>query len=244
MTRMSRSTSPIAAVNRPGNRRVWIAFLVLCAIGAAAAARRIVALGTTPLTGSADSANLDADFAGKAGLTLLHIIPSLLFVTLVPLQFVGRLRQRHPRLHRWTGRAALFLGMVIGISALVLSTHPVGGVVESAATISFGCFFLFSLGAAWLHIRNRRVELHREWVIRMVAIALGVATTRPIIGIFFATSRLTGLSPQQFFGPAMWLGFTSTYIAAERWIRRTRAVRQPEEAACSSVSKLTAAAEN
>jgi hypothetical protein len=56
----------------------------------------------------------------------------------------------------------------------------------------------------------------------MVAIALGVATTRPIMAVFFATSRLTGLTPQQFFGPAMWLGFISTYLAGEVWISYTR----------------------
>jgi hypothetical protein len=114
------------------------------------------------------------------------------------------------------------LGIVTGISALRLSAHPVGGLTEATATILFGCLFLFCLARAWWHIRNRRVELHREWVTRMVAIALGVATTRPIMAVFFATSRLTGLSPEQFFGPAMWLGFTATYVAGETWIRRTR----------------------
>jgi uncharacterized membrane protein len=190
--------------------------VILCAIGAAAVIRRLVALGTAPLAG------LDANFAAKAGLTLAHIIPSLLFVLLVPLQFVPSLRRRHPLLHRCTGRVIMGLGVVIGISALWLSAHPVGGVAEGAATISFGCFFLFSLGKAWRHIRNGRVDLHREWVTRMVAIALGVATTRPIIAIFFATSPLTGLTPQQFFGPAMWLGFISTYLAGEAWIKHTR----------------------
>jgi hypothetical protein len=53
----------------------------------------------------------------------------------------------------------------------------------------------------------------------MTAIALGVATTRPIMGVFFATSRLTGLTPHDFFGPAMWLGLTSTYIAGEAWLQ-------------------------
>jgi hypothetical protein len=81
---------------------------------------------------------------------------------------------------------------VIGISALWLSAHPVGGIAEATATILFGCLFLFCLARAWWHIRKRRVQLHREWVIRMVAIALGAATTRPIIAVFFATSRVTG----------------------------------------------------
>ena len=52
-------------------------------------------------------------------------------------------------------------------------------------------------------------------MIRAFGVALGVATTRPIIGAFFAASRL---SPHEFFGTAFWLGFTITLIAAEVWI--------------------------
>jgi hypothetical protein len=36
----------------------------------------------------------------------------------------------------------------------------------------------------------------------MVAIASGAAATRPIIAVFFATSQLTGVSPEQLFGRA------------------------------------------
>jgi hypothetical protein len=207
----------------PWNRRLWITLLILCAIGAAAATRRIVALETAHITGSSRYAGLDAHFAAEAGMLLLHLIPSLLFVLLAPLQFIPSLRRKRPRLHRWVGRLVLCLGAVAVVSALWLSRNPVGGIMEGSATMFFGCFFLFSLGKAWWHIRNRRVERHREWASRMVAIALGVATTRPIMGVFFATSRLTGLTPEQFFGPAMWLGFVSTYLAGEAWIIHSRA---------------------
>ena len=77
--------------------------------------------------------------------------------------------------------------LVIGLSALRLSADPVGGLLESSATVLFGCLFLFSAAKAWWHIRNGESSCHREWATRMVAIALGVATTRPIIGVFFAT---------------------------------------------------------
>jgi len=204
------------------DRRVWIAIVALCVIGAAAAARRMVAIAA-PATGNSPLAGLDAHFATKAGMILLHIVPSLLFVALVPLQFVSSLRNRHPRVHRWTGRVIVVLGVVLGISALRLSAHPVGGLLEGSATTLFGSFFLVCLGMAWWHIRNRRVELHREWATRMVGIALGVATTRPVMAVFFATSRLTGLKPEQFFGVAMWIGFVSTYLAAELWMRASRA---------------------
>jgi len=194
----------------------------LCTIGAAAAVRRVIALGAMASSDASPFATLDLHFAGRAALTLLHVIPSLVFVLLVPLQFASGLRQTHPRLHRWTGRMLLASSLVIGVSALRLSADPVGGLVESSATVSFSCLFLFSGAKAWWHIRHRRMVLHREWATRMVAIALGVATTRPIIGVFFATSRLTGLTPHQFFGPAMWMGFVSTWLAGEAWIRATR----------------------
>jgi hypothetical protein len=66
------------------------------------------------------------------------------------------------------------------------------------------------------------VALHREWMIRAFAIGLAVSTTRPIVGVFFATARLTHLTPHDFFGTAFWLGFTSHAIAAETWINYTR----------------------
>ena len=50
-----------------------------------------------------------------------------------------------------------------------------------------------------------------------------IATIRPIVGIFFATRRL---SPHEFFGIAFWIGFTLHLILAEVWINYTRGVRQ------------------
>jgi hypothetical protein len=50
---------------------------------------------------------------------------------------------------------------------------------------------------------------------------LAVAAIRPIIGEFFATSPLTGLTPREFFGIAFWIGFVLHLIAAEAWIHTT-----------------------
>jgi hypothetical protein len=63
---------------------------------------------------------------------------------------------------------------------------------------------------------------HREWMIRVLAIALAVSTTRPVVALFFATSRFTGLTVHQYFGVAFWIAFTLHAIVAEAWIRRTR----------------------
>ncbi len=72
-------------------------------------------------------------------------------------------------------------------------------------------------------------------MLRAFAIGLAVATIRPIIGIFFATSRFTHLTPQEFFGTAFWIGFTLQLIAAESWIYYTRNKLAPQSAANSTL---------
>lgn len=201
---------------------MWIVMLVLCAIAAAVVVRRISALVSPPRNVPAQLAGLDQVFADKETLTLTHIIPGLAFVILVPFQLSRSWRNRHLRAHRWMGRIVMILGVIIGISALAMSTNPIGGAIEASATIFFDLFFLFALTKAYLHIRRREIALHREWIIRAMAIALGIATVRPIMGFFFATSRLTGLRPHQFFGIAFWIGFSLTYLVGELWIRYTR----------------------
>src|SRR4029434_4542076 len=113
-----------------------------------------------------------------------------------PLQFSSVIRARHLQWHRRSGRLFLICGLVIGLTALVMSfaMPAIGGVNQAAATTLFGLFFLFALGKAYWHIVHREIALHREWMIRAFATGLAVATIRPIIGLFFATSRFSGLT--------------------------------------------------
>jgi Predicted membrane protein (DUF2306) len=197
---------------------VWAATALLVFIGLAAATRRFVVLLAPPAPNPrfAAAAVLDAGFAAHRSLTLMHILPASLFMALMPFQFIERIRSQHIVLHRWSGRLLLLLGAVIGAAALIMSfTMNIGGVSETAATSFFAVLFLVFLGFGFLNIRRHRVDLHRQWMIRAFGVALGVATTRPIIGVFFVARRL---SPHEFFGAAFWLGFTSTLLAAEAWI--------------------------
>ncbi|MGI8741139.1 MAG: DUF2306 domain-containing protein [Bryobacteraceae bacterium] len=200
---------------------MWTATIFLACIGLAVVIRRSIVLYTGPGTGY--NAELDIGFAQHPRLTLVHIIPGFFFMLLGPMQFVRRIRARMPAVHRWIGRIFLSLGLVIGITAFGLGFQTsIGGVNETVATTLFALLFLFSLCKAYIHARRREFAPHREWMIRAFAIGLAVATIRPIIGVFFATSHLTGLTPHEFFGTGFWLGFTLQTIAAEVWINHTR----------------------
>ena len=192
----------------------------LCFIGAAAAVRRIVALlipATSPRV--QQMAELDAQFSRRTGLTLAHVVPALIFVVLLPAWFSRRVRENAPA-HRRLTWVLLVLGAVIGLTALPLVTQPVGGTTEVAAILFFDALFLFSLARAWVLFVRGDMDRHREWMMRAVAVLLGIATTRPVMGVFFATSRLTHLEPHQFFGIAFWIGFSVTYVAGEIYLQR------------------------
>jgi uncharacterized membrane protein len=222
---------------KPGirvRRALWSAVIFLALIGTAVAVRRMVhlvpmvtrsyhpaAVASNPV--AARFAALDDLFAHYPILTLVHIAPGLLFMMLGPLQFSSTIRARHLRWHRWSGRIFVICGVVIGTSALVMSfgMPAIGGFNQAAATTLFASFFLLALCKAFWHIRRREAALHREWMIRAFSVGLAVATIRPIMGMFFATSRLSGLTPHEFFGIAFWIGFVLHLIAAEAWIHAT-----------------------
>jgi uncharacterized membrane protein len=216
------------------HRALWSVVVFLALIGVAVAARRITLLvpilvdGYHPRPSAANPADaqfraVDDIFARHPVLTLIHIVPGLLFMILGPLQFSAAIRARHLRWHRINGRIFVANGIIIGVSALVMSfaMPAIGGVNQAAATTLFGTFFLLALGKAFWHIRRREITLHREWMIRAFSIGLAVAAIRPMVGIFFATSRFSGLTPREFFGIAFWIGFVLHLIAAEAWIRST-----------------------
>jgi uncharacterized membrane protein len=228
--------------NDKTQRLLWSAAIFLTFIGVAVVVRRtLVLLDPAQFAGNfAPAHTLDDVFALHRTITLVHIIPGFLFMVLGPLQFVKNIRSRYPAFHRWSGRVFVASSLVIGFTAvwMSLAVPAIGGLNQAVATMLFAILFLLSLMKAFLHIRRREIPQHREWMLRAYAIGLAVATIRPIIGIFFATSRFTHLTPRDFFGTAFWLGFTLQLIVAESWIQRTRARLTLHAASCEGAARV------
>lgn len=187
---------------------LWVSIV----IAVAAVIRRVVALIHPVTSGPPQMVALDAVFVSHKALTLAHILPALAFVVLIPLLYARRFAGA-----RWVERILFPLGAIVGITAYAMSTDSIGGWLERSAVLFFNTLFLFSLFRAW----QLRGEQNRklEWMTRAIGILLGIATTRPIMGIFFATSPLTHLAPSQFFGIAFWMGFSINTVAVEIWLR-------------------------
>jgi hypothetical protein len=194
-------------------RWLKVGFWICVTIAVAVVLRRVVALAHPTQGGSSPTAGLDAVFASHAALTLAHILPAMAFVLLTPLV----LSRRPGAL--WAERLFFPLGAVVGVTAYAMSVYSVGGWVERSAVLFFNSLFLFSLARAYGFMRRGEGVEKIRWTLRAVGILLGIATTRPVMGVFFATSRLTHLEPSQFFGIAFWIGFSINTIAIELWLR-------------------------
>jgi Predicted membrane protein (DUF2306) len=192
-----------------------IGFWISIAIAVAVVLRRVLALSTPPNPNAPPQlAGLDAFFVSHAALTYVHILCALAFVSILPLRFWRRTRDS-----LLLERAFFLLGVVVGGTAYAMSVHAVGGWLERTAVLFFNTLFLASLARAFLGARRGDRALTQRWTLRAIAILLGIATTRPVMGIFFATSRLTGLTPRQFFGIAFWIGFSINALVIELWLR-------------------------
>jgi len=207
------SESPAPLVLRAG---FWFSIVVAVAV----VIRRVIALANPAQSPAGPTAGLDLAFAHHSVLTLAHIIPALFFVLLAPILILWR--------RAWPAWADLVfypLGAVVGLTAYAMSAYAIGGWTERSAVLVFDSIFLFSLWEAWHFKHLGDAARERRWLLRAVVVLLGIATTRPVMGGFFATSRLTHLEPQQFFGIAFWIGFSINVIIVELWLRRRHLVR-------------------
>ena len=161
-------------------------------------------------------AGLDAAFSSHAALTLAHIVPAAVFVMLAAAVLLRRSSSK------WLERSFFLFGAITGITAFLMSSYAIGGWVERSAVLLFNTWFLLSLGRAFF---CEETTQRREWMTRAVGVLLGIATTRPVVAIFFATSAATHLGPDQFFGIAFWIGFSINAVSIELWLRSKRRAR-------------------
>jgi hypothetical protein len=148
-------------------------------------------------------------------LTIVHILPGLIFILLGPIQFRGRTNSSG----RGSGSLFIIASYIVGVSAFVMPfiVLPLGGLNEAVASSFFALYFLISIT---MSLRNmNRPRQNWEWLLRGYAVGLAIATVRPIMALSFV---FFGLKPQTFLGTAFWIGFSLHAMMAEVWINLKR----------------------
>lgn len=162
-------------------------------------------------------------YMAHTAMIVLHVAGAMLAILIGPFQFLEGIRKgRLLKLHRWLGRVYLISVLVGGLAGLYMATLAYGGVVAQLGFAVLGILWLFSGLMAYVHIRNKRLELHRAWMTRNYALTFAGVTLRLWLPL------LSGLGMD--FLPAYlivaWLSWMPNLIIAEGMVRRRRQSQQ------------------
>lgn len=117
-------------------------------------------------------------FWSRAPWLLVHVICGITAIVTGAFQFLPGIRVKYPGIHRSLGK--IYLGCVAlstGVSFYLVFTSRLGLVYAVGLTM-LGITWLLSTGMAFLAIRNGKVALHREWMIKSYVLTLSFVTFR------------------------------------------------------------------
>jgi len=189
--------------------------LVLLSLGVVAYA--VGVYGLMPL-GALVHPDMRATFQAHPIGIYAHVSASVVALALGPFQFSSRLRASRIQLHRWSGRAYLGVGVLLGgLSGLYMSLHAFGGVISR---LGFGCLalaWLFTGLRAFLAIRARDVASHRLWMVRNFALTFAAVMLR----LYLPASMVTGVAFELAYPVIAWLCWLPNVVLAEVLFNRT-----------------------
>src|SRR5215831_16557008 len=134
---------------------------------------------------------------------LTHMIVAPFALLLGPFQFFPRIRARHPRFHRWSGRTYVAACLIAGVGGLATAPYVSGGPV---AGLGFGILAVLWIGItawAWRAAVARKFDLHRLLMRFSYALTFGAVTLRLQIPLFFA------LGFHSYTEMSVWLAYTA-----------------------------------
>ncbi|MEX2111903.1 MAG: DUF2306 domain-containing protein [Pirellulales bacterium] len=172
--------------------------------------------------GPPGATGFEARYYDHPYLTLVHIGTGLLFMVLGPLQFMPSIRNRWLGFHRWCGRIFLVASLVGVVTAVAfVPMLPVfGSLATQIGVVVASTYFMVALVQGYRHIRRREIAQHREWMIRLFALGLGISSFRLIVPLLMMLPL--GATFTEAWDAAVWLGFVGNVTIAEVWINLTR----------------------
>jgi len=149
------------------------------------------------------------------------------YAVLGAFQFSSRLRRRHPRWHRASGKLVVALGLLVAVSGLWMTLfyarQPGTGELAYLFRLTFGSALAACILLGFSAIRRGDVATHQAWMTRGYAIALAAGTQTFTLAIGPAVFGPGALTKDLSLGAA-WL---VNLAVAEVVIRRAAARRAP-----------------
>lgn len=115
---------------------------------------------------------------------MTHIVGGMIALLLGPFQFIARLRNNYPKVHRTTGKIYLISIAVASIASLYLSIDKIliteKAIVFGSGLAMLAFSWLLTSGMAYYSVRKHNYDQHREWMVRSFVVTCAFVTFRLI----------------------------------------------------------------
>jgi len=211
------STKP----TRPARPTGWVPFalIALVAIPAVAGSLRLVGLAGGPLLLPANPRMTASPLP-----VFVHVLSAVPYAVLGAFQFSSRLRRRHPRWHRSTGKVVVVLGLAVALSGLWMTLfyarQPGTGELSYLFRLTFGSALAACIFLGFAAIRRGDVATHQAWMTRAYAIALAAGTQTFTLAIGPAVFGPGALTKDLSLGAAWLVNLAVAEVVIHRSARR------------------------
>jgi uncharacterized membrane protein len=153
----------------------------------------------------------------------VHVLSGMLALLIGPFQFVGRLRRRFVRVHRFMGATYVGSATALGVSGLILAPTAYTGLVASAGFTVLGLAMLFTTWTAVRMILAGRYAEHRRWMIRSFSLIMAGVMLRVWVPIYdgLAAAGIVDFSFETAYAGIAWLCWVPNMLLAI-WLTRHR----------------------
>lgn len=134
----------------------------------------------------------------------LHVALAAVITILGPLQLIGAIRNKAPRVHRICGRIYVFSAFIISSAGLYLTwvRGAIGGPFSAVGISINGLIIIVAAFFTIRHAMQRNIKLHQQWAVHLLLAVSGVWLFRVFFMLWMLIHRApVGFDPETFTGP-------------------------------------------
>lgn len=163
-----------------------------------------------------ESMNLDSLWYG---MLYAHIAGSAAAIVIGPINLSSAFHRRNLKMHRMLGRVYAVGIVVGGLAGIYLAFYATGGVVSTLGFLGLDLMWLFTVYFAVKTIREKRVDLHRRWMVLNYALTLAGVTLRLWLGLFVLAFGEENFDAS--YRIIAWLCWVPNLVMAQVYLRKT-----------------------
>jgi Predicted membrane protein (DUF2306) len=146
----------------------------------------------------------------------LHVYTAIFALIAGFTQFSKIILKKYPNIHKYLGRVYVFTVLFLASpSGLFIGGYANGGIYSQISFIILAALWFYFTLKGFLHIKNKRIQLHKAFMLRSFALTFSAITLRlwKVILVY-----LFDPAPMDVYQVIAWLGWIPNLIIIEYYI--------------------------